>query len=61
MGSQREHADGDELVNTSILIPRGTRRAIRFLAAHNERSMGAEIREALQRHIDEAERAEAAA
>jgi len=45
----------EELVNTSILIPRRMQKQLRLLAARNERSMGAEIREAIDRAIAEAD------
>jgi len=55
MGSAEEMAQVEELVNTSILIPRRMQKQLRLLAARNERSMGAEIREAIDRAIAEAD------
>lgn len=40
-----------ELVNTSFLIPRHIQRELRIMAAHNERSLSAEIRAALESHV----------
>lgn len=56
MGSAEELENVEELVNTSILIPRRVQRAVRLLAARNERSMGAEIRDAIDKAIAEADR-----
>ena len=55
MGSAEEMAQVEELVNTSILIPRRMQKQLRLLAARNERSMGVEIREAIDRAIAEAD------
>lgn len=40
-----------ELINTSVLIPEDMQQSIRMLAAGNKQSMGAEIRDALAKHI----------
>ena len=53
--AQPTEAEVVELVNTSVMVPRKTQQAIRLLAARNERTMGAEIRAALESHVAEPE------
>lgn len=49
--TQGEGGDVIELVNTSFLIPRHIQRELRIMAAHNERTLSAEIRAALESHV----------
>lgn len=48
----REEGDVIELANTSFLIPLRIKRELRILAAHNERTLSAEIRAALAAHVE---------